>query len=248
MKRAETAPCLRNWSSSAEQNANQNIPYAGLSHHRPPSSTKPVLSLSAKPPLNVHRSSSRIKFKNVNCKKQLQTRSSQRQVNSAPPQSFEKYSRNILDLRGKCYDEKSKTLDIMSYLKGRSIPRRIQRLINEPSNEFLSEAANKNGYSKSEGFSSEDVVSVLGVGLNNKQLSERRRGLHLRRSINKSEVGIERNMFRFRYLKKSFQWNGSATWGEEHMQCLFIKIEERGWVWLKYFYLSWPCQDDITFK
>ena len=77
----------------------------------------------------------------------------------------------------------------MYYLKSKSFPRRIHRLINETPNKTCENTTDDSG-SPAEDNDAEDVLSASQVSLNNKQLLERRRGLHRRRSMYRSGVSV----------------------------------------------------------
>lgn len=106
---------------------------------------------------------------------------------SAPPGPRQQHSSSVLDIRGKFY-ENGKTFDMMSHLKGKSFPRRIHRLINEIPDNTSENRNDHSNISVVEVNCTEDAVPAGQISLNNKQLLERRRGLHQQRSTNRSEV------------------------------------------------------------
>ena len=165
----------------------QNIHnYAHVSRslsHRPFGPSRSSVRFSSTVPLKVEGHTSRQKPSSNNHNQQ--NHFSMERTTSTSLLSSQKHYTNVLDLRGKCYDQNTKAFDVISYLKEKSIPRRIKRLISEPSNKSLSETGKNDDRSS---LVSEDMFSGLGVGFNNKKLLERRKGLHLRRSMNKSEV------------------------------------------------------------
>ena len=107
---------------------------------------------------------------------------------SAPPGSSSHHSSNILDIRGKNFDQNGKAFDMISYLKGKSFPRRIQRLINEAPTKRTENNTDNSSSLPTEEKDTEDVASTGQISLNNKQLLERRRGLYRQRSMNRSGV------------------------------------------------------------
>ena len=86
-----------------------------------------------------------------------------KRATSAPSVSRPHHSNSILDIRGKYFEQNGKTFDMMYYLKSGS---------------------------PAEDNDAEDVLSASQVSLNNKQLLERRRGLHRRRSMYRSGVSV----------------------------------------------------------
>lgn len=187
MNRCSTAPCLKSRSPSTDQHAKKGTSASrSFSNTRPLNSANVSVRFSFTPPFNAQKNIYKQKSSNYSCNKQYH--SSKRRAKSAPLISTQKYSTDVLGLRGKHYDHSSKAFDAMLYLKEKSIPRRIQRLISDPSSKTEIGKRDWRSSSLSEGIGRMDVGSVLEIGLNNKQLLERRRGLHLRRSTNKTEV------------------------------------------------------------
>jgi hypothetical protein len=178
--RSQTAPCSRNHSRTQDINTR-------LSSTR---ACQPNIAnkLSPTPPLAVPRNISTPKTSG-----KINDRLYKR-AKSAPPGSRPHHSSSILDIRGKYFEQNGKTFDMMSYLKSKSFPRRIHRLINETPNN-ASENKNEDNSSSPADDDAEDTLSASQIGLNNKQLLERRRGLHRKRSMNRSGVSVSKRLF-----------------------------------------------------
>ena len=98
-----------------------------------------------------------------------------------------KSSSDVLEIRGKFYDVNQR-MDQLDYLRAQSIPRRIQRLIGETSKNMKNNDTYEQRPPLPQRLSLVNDVAFIKTGINNKHLLEKRRGLHLKRSIDKSEV------------------------------------------------------------
>ena len=167
--RSQTAPCSRNHTRLSSARVYQS---------------NTTNKFSPTPPLAVPRNILTPKT-SVKNKDRLHKRAT-----SAPSVSRPHHSNSILDIRGKYFEQNGKTFDMMYYLKSKSFPRRIHRLINETPNKTCENTTDDNSGSPAEDNDAEDVLSASQVSLNNKQLLERRRGLHRRRSMYRSGVSV----------------------------------------------------------
>ena len=175
--RSRTAPCSRNHSTAhTTQDENKSLPSAKFNRSNIRSTSSSSLVVPRKVPTAKDPTENNVRL--------------YRRAKSAPPGSRLYHSNSILHIRGKDF-ENGKTFDMMSYLKAKSFRRRIQRLINEAPDNTLENIKEDNGSSLSENT---DVEDILSVSLNNKQLLERRRGLHRRRSMNRSGVSVYRTL------------------------------------------------------
>jgi hypothetical protein len=169
--RSQTAPCSRN-DSKAQKTSRTRISQSNTTN-----------KISFSPSIAFPRNISTPEASGKN------NRRLHKRATSAPAVSRPNYSSCILETRGKYYEQNGKPFDMMSYLKSKSFPRRIHRLINEIPNKT---SENKTDEDKSDPVADDnetgDVSSASQIGLNNKQLLERRRGLHRRRFMNRSGV------------------------------------------------------------
>ena len=176
--RSRTAPCSRNHSTAhTTQDENKSLPSAKINRSNIRNTSSSSLVVPRKVPTAKGPTEYNVRL--------------YRRAKSAPPESRLYHSNSILDIRGKDFEENGKTFDMMSYLKAKSFRRRIHRLINEAPDNTLENIKEDNGSSLSENT---DVEDILSVSLNNKQLLERRRGLHRRRSMNRSGVSVNRTL------------------------------------------------------
>ena len=170
--RSRTAPGPRNHSKDhTKQDRNKSLPSARIHI----SNIANTSSLSLVVPSNISTPKSPDKNNVRLC----------RRATSAPTATRLYHSNSVLDIRGKHFEQNGKTFDMMSYLKAKSFPRRIHRLINEAPNKTL-----ENEDSSSSPTENTDAEDTLSVSLNNKQLLERRRGLHRQRFMNRSWVSV----------------------------------------------------------
>lgn len=185
--RSRTAPCPRNHSKDhTKQDRNKSLPSARIHI----SNIANTASSSLVVPRNTCISTPKSPDKN-NVRLY-------RRATSAPTATRLYHSNSVLNIRGKYFERNGKTFDMMSYLKAKSFPRRIHRLINEAPSKTLENEDNRS--SPTENTDAEDTLSVI---LNNKQLLERRRGLHQQRSMNRSWVSVLHLIYSLRELNLS---------------------------------------------
>ena len=139
---------------------------------------------------------------------------------TSAPSGSRPHSNCILDTRGKYYEQNGKTFDMMTYLKSKSFPRRIHRLINEIPNKTSEVKKEDDRSSLADDNETEDVLSASQIGLNNKRLLERRRGLHRQRYMNRSGV---KNFIRF-YSVNSHEVLRPSTIRKCYLSCVFRKV------------------------
>lgn len=172
--RSRTAPCTRNhFRAPTTQDEHKSLPSASIHRSNIRNISSSSLAVPRKVPSGKGPNEHNVRL--------------YRRAKSAPPGSRLYHSNSILQIRGKDFEENGKTFDMMSYLKAKSFPRRIHRLINEAPNKTLENINEDNSSSPGENI---DVEDILSVSLNNKQLLERRRGLHRQRSMNRSGVSV----------------------------------------------------------
>lgn len=141
--------------------------------------------ISPTPPLSRLQNKSRLKTPSGS-----KTDSLYERAKSAPPGYRPNHSSNILDIRGEKFEQNAKPFDMMVYLKSKSFPRRIQRLINETPHKMTEHRSEEGKCCRTEDVDAHEDLSCSQVGLNNKQILERRRGLHERRSMHRLGVSV----------------------------------------------------------